>query len=386
MQEIDELWGRIVAGQRLENQLKPHEERALFTRVERAAHAPEPAERKAALRVATAIGGREATTALTRFAGDADLGVRKALFDHAFDLRDDGLAVFRDLAADPDVDLALASLRILRKAVDRAATRRLRLLLESPLAPVRAAAAELLGHVGGATVRPEIDKLLADADEGVRREATAALERIAGRAPKAIPERWYPEPSPEKNALMRGDGPPAPPRRKVLVPGRAPPLDRAGAEALLRRLGAATPDERPPFEDELRAIGAAALSAASLGWRPGGDPEFGRGVAFAADILALQSWSTTLRRLLGDPAAGVREAAAMTLGRLGKGTSVLTALAVLVSDPEARVRIAAIHSIDALCRTLARPDLVRQRLAPLEKDPDEAVRKARADVLAALAT
>lgn len=384
MQEIDELWGRIVAGQRLEHPLKPHEERALFTRVERAAHAPEAEERRAALRVAMVLGGREAVAALSRFVADPDLGVRKALFEHAFDLRDDGLLVFRELAADPDLDLALASLAILRKAVDRAATRRLRLLLDSPLAPVRAAAVELLGHVGGPTVRPEVERLLGDDDDAVRAEAAAALERIAGRQPKAQPERWYPEPAPTENALMAGSGEPAPARKKILVPGRAPPIDRAGAEALLRRLGAATAEERPRFEAELRAMGDAALGVASLGWRSGGDPELGRGIAYAAELLGLASWATTLRRLLGDSAAGVREAGALALGRLGKGTSVLTALAKLLTDPEARVRIAAITAIGRLCQTLGRPDLVRQRLAPLERDPDEGVRKARTDVLAAL--
>ena len=82
----------------------------------------------------------------------------------------------------------------------------------------------------------------------------------------------------------------------------------------------------------------------------------------------------------------MREAGALTLGRLGKGTSVLSALSVLLGDREARVRIAAITSVCALCKTLGRPDLARQRLAALEKDADADVRKARADALAALAT
>lgn len=373
MQEIDDLWSRVVAGD-VPAQFQPHEERALITRVERAVHAEVAADRIAAMRVALAIGGREAIGALVRFARDPDLTVRRALFEHAFALRDDGLTIFRELAGDPDLDLALAALGLLRRAVDRAATGRLRVLLTSPMAPVRAAAVELLGHVGGPTVKTEVEKRLGDDDDAVRREAEAALARIAGKLPRAVPERWYPEPT----ALAPTE--PAAPRKKILVPGRKPPPDRAAAEALLRRLGAASPADRPAFLDELIACGAPALGAAALAFR-GGDPELGRGIAFAAALQDLGAWATVLRRNLGDPAAGVREASAQALGQIGKGAALVPALAPLLTDPEARVRVAAIDAMAALCGRLGRPELLRQRLAAVEKDADEGVQAARARAL-----
>jgi HEAT repeat protein len=377
--EIDELWAKIARGDAI-GSLQPHQEVALLSRAERAAKAAEVADRRVGLRIADTVGGRDRLAVMACYLADPDVSVRRDLFERACAARADGIGLLRDLAADPDLSLALEVLALLRTAVDKGATRKLRGLLTSPHAAVRAAAVDLLGHVAGKTVTPDIEPLLSDADPAVSSAARTALDRIAGKLPKDEPKPWYPE----QTALAPVSDEPVKPRKKIEVPGRAPAPDKAAAEALLRRLGESEPDTRRGLDDALQQLGEPALTAAMHGWRPGSDPALGRGIAWCAEQQSFSHWTSTLRRQLTDPAAGVREAAVASLSRIGAGMSVVQAVAARLADPEARVRIAAIDAVCRLCQDLGRPEIARQRLDALKSDADAAVQAARAAALTAL--
>jgi HEAT repeat protein len=63
---------------------------------------------------------------------------------------------------------------------------------------------------------------------------------------------------------------------------------------------------------------------------------------------------------------------------------VLQTLTNTLADADPQVRAAAARGIGALCATLARPDLVKQRLDRIASDPDESVRRTRDEVLAGI--
>lgn len=377
MSDIDDLWAKVAAGGPAGG-LQAHQEAALLSRAEKAAKAEKLDDRLAGLRVADAVGGRDRLAVMAAYLHDPEVAVRRDLFRRALAAKADGIGLLRDLAGDADEALALEVIAVLRTAVDKGATRKLRENLTKGTPAVRAASVELLGHVAGKTVRPEIEALKADPDEKVQAAAEEALQRVAGKLPKDEPKPWYPE----EAAVAPAAEPKV--RKKIEVPGRAPAPDKAKGEELLRRLGEADPAARAGFSAALEELGEPALTAAMHGWRPGSDPVLGRGIALAAELQSYSHWTSTLRRQLADPAAGVREASVTALSRVGAGMSVVQAISGLVRDPEAKVRIAAAHAVGRLCRDLGRPDLARQRLEVLARDTDEAVRKAQADVLQGL--
>lgn len=443
MADLDQLYAQLASGE-AGPALQAHEVVLMLGRAERAARSTSVDERMGGLRVAATIGGRDAWTVVGLYTRDPAVVVRRFAFDLAVGAHQDGLPVIREAAADPDEKIAVEALRRLTIAVDRAATSRARALLASSSARIRAAAVVLLGHVAGPVVRREIGALTHDPDPEVRRQATLAIERVDGRFPRRAPATWWensaiaeletelaqapglPGPAPipsdpapqrllpdngpraQDDEPARTDSPPldplrAPPQAAAppIVPPRPPPPASAPppisaatgprapspveAAELLRKFARATDDERATLVDELRRCGDLVLAAAQRLRLPGTDPDLGRGAALAARYLDLSSWTSSLRRMLSDPDAGVRAESATTMGSLGRGMAVMTALAALLADRDAAVRASAVRAVGMLGKTLARPDLVRSRLTNVAHDASDDVRRARDEVLASLA-
>jgi hypothetical protein len=386
MADLDALYSQLAAGGSAPD-LNATDTGLLLARAQRALRSDSVDERRAALRVAERIGGRDGFEILGQFARDPDIEVRREVLRASRDARALGLPVLRELAADADEGIATAALDLLLAMVDKASTRRARLLLGSANPTIRARAARLLGNVGGPAIRPDLSRLVEDPDESVRSAAAEALDRLAGKLPKATPKPWW-EAAPSPAAPPPAQEAAAPPALPIPSRGPAEKLGKSGpvdAADLLRRLGrdAAT---APPTAllDDLRTAGERSLSNALRLYRPGSDPWLARGLALAARHLPLPAWTGNVGRLLKDPDPAVRAAAAESLGVVGKGMSVLQTLTNTLGDTDPQVRAAAARGMGALCATLARPDLVKQRLDRIASDPDESVRRTRDEVLAGI--
>jgi HEAT repeat protein len=443
MADLDQLYEQLASGEATPP-LQAHEVNMMLGRAERAARGDAVDDRMRGLRVAATIGGRDAWTVVGLYTRDPAVVVRRFAFELAVGAHQDGITVIREAAGDPDEKIAVEALRRLTIAVDKAATSRARALLASSSARVRAAAVVLLGHVAGPVVRREIGALTHDPDPEVRRHAALAIERIEGRFARRSPGVWWdagavaeletelaptpqltgpaptiptptkpaapppvappqltgptpdlpvaqtpavpndaPRTSPAPSAPPIAPPPPAPPRHDAVATA-AKPITSVEAAEMLRRFARSSADARGPLVEELQKTGELVLAAAQRLRLPGTDPDLGRGAAMAARYLNLQSWASSLRRMLSDPDAGVRAEAAETMGAIGRGMAVMTALAALLADRDPRVRTAAVFAVGTLGRTLSRPDLVRTRLTAVAHDSSEDVRNAREDVLKAL--
>jgi hypothetical protein len=390
MADLDALYSQLAAGGSARD-LNATDTGLLLARAQRALRSDSVDERRTALRVAETIGGRDGFEIVGQFGRDPDLEVRREVLRACRDARETGLPALRELAADADEGIATAALDLLLAVVDKASTRRARLLLESPNPTIRSRAARLLGNVGGPAIRPDLSKLLEDPDENVRSAAAEALDRLAGKLPKATSKPWWEVAPPAAGGAAAppasGD-PAAPPSLPIPSKKHAEKLGKSGpvdAADLLRRLGRDGATAPPSaLLDDLRTAGERSLSNALRLYRPGSDPWLARGLALAARHLPIPAWTGNVGRLLKDPDPAVRAAAAESLGAVGKGMSVLQTLTNTLADADPQVRAAAARGIGALCATLARPDLVKQRLDRIASDPDESVRRTRDEVLAGI--
>lgn len=427
--DIDPVYEAIAAGTARDPDLSWTRRRLQAMALARAKEGTE-SERKGALRVAAVLGPRDGIPIVAELVRDPDPQVRSWAVSQAVAARELGIGPLRTALEGPDPDQILVALDHLLRWVDQGCVPALRRLLSSPDAGVRQRAVALLGNVGGASVRGELERLRSDPSPEVAEAARVAVEVLAGARPRAVRDPWWdesaaprePDPSPEGGEPPATEGD-APSGSTALTLG--PPPDPAeppawGADA--RRWGAA-PTERPraaepastgpvwdghavplpsPLPDETRALVKllgmvgetdrgpvlAAFRQADAKRRreefsqlllayPGTDPALGRGLCLLAAEIGGPAHVTGLRPLLRDGSALVREAALRALGPLAPPAAIPW-MAPFLDDPT--VRDAAIDGLVGVGRR-ARPDLVRDALRRVRTD-DPAFR-ARLDAAAA---
>ena len=128
-----------------------------------------------AVDVCGAIGGHRGMYVVRDFLKDADVAVRRRCVEAAVADGETGLPVLRAALDDADEGVVLEALSWLRKAADRGSAGALRRLVRHPSATVRAAAAELVGHVAGPGMTAALRPLLTDDDEAVRTSAASMV-------------------------------------------------------------------------------------------------------------------------------------------------------------------------------------------------------------------
>lgn len=162
-------------------------------------------DRLGAIAVATALGTNHGLPILRDLAVDADLKVRSEVLYRALALGAVGLPVLRRMIADDDDELAVNVLEHLVRAADEASANATRRLLRDPRARVRAAAATLLGIVGGPGVQIDLRKLETDEDDDVKVAASLAIQQIRGEVEKPAANPWWePEAPAETPEPRRG--------------------------------------------------------------------------------------------------------------------------------------------------------------------------------------
>jgi len=132
-------------------------------------------DKRGAVRVAASLGTHHGLAILIELARDPDDGVRQAVRDEALAVGAVGLKVLRLMLGDPNEALSLSVIGYLIRALDQSSAVGARRLLGDPRAPVRAAAARLLGAVGGPGVQAVLRGLEAYEDDGVRKAAALAI-------------------------------------------------------------------------------------------------------------------------------------------------------------------------------------------------------------------
>ncbi len=412
--DIDPIYDGIVDGTRDPGDLSWTRRKLQLMALEKAKAGPADA-RLGALRVAAVLGPKDGLPIAQQLVRDADPRVRTWAFNQAVAARDLGLAAIRDAADGADAELALAAFDLLNRWVDQASVATARRCLQAKDARVRAAAAQLLGNIGGNAIRLDLGRLAdGDGDDAVRTAASEAMRRLSGDLPKAVRTPWWdetpptmPMPPPVGGAAPATAAPvadPTPvtdtvpaPASTDLVPVPAPdPAPEAPAaptepawtgrdgrfavlpaplptetRALARLLGMVAPADRPAVLDALRPLDGKALSDLLLGHTPGGDPALGRGLCLAVAGLGKTGALSKVRQLQGDAHPGVRAAAAEAVGAIGAAAAI-PALSSQLDDPDPGARAAVITALADLAVRVRRPDLARDALGRLRGDlPDE---------------
>jgi HEAT repeat protein len=335
MQSLDELFDAIAAGE-VPAPGPSLDRKRLIARTRSLANKGEVPERLKGVQVAGALQGQQGMEVLSAYTTDADLSVRRGVFDVAVNEGAYGIGVLRAMVADADEDLALDVLGRLERVVDRPSAVAVRRVLQSESPKVRAAAASLLGHIGGGSMLPFVRRLNDDSDEAVREASAEAEDRLMGKLPKGTPDPWWEDAA----AMAAADEVP-----DEVVETLPDPLPVEGA-ALLRLLGQAAPNIRAPIIEALRVSEDALWSIATTNQHPGGEPATARGICRAAIALNRQQWIVPIRRRLPDPNSSVRLEVAEALGALGKGkASLVMGLVDLLIDPVAEVRVAGARAL-----------------------------------------
>ncbi len=335
MEDLDKLFAAVASGER-----EPPEDgidRTRLLRRVRSHAASNDAELcLASIGVAVKAGGEDGIGMLASFAQVDIVEVREAALVAALEQGERGLAVIRTLAGDSDEGLAVESLRRLRRLVDSAVTQTVRRQLAHEAPAVRAAAAELLGHVAGGSLVPTLRRLADDPDPKVKKAAADAVERALGNLPRDKPDPWWDVEAVEV-VILEVEGP-------IPLPETLP----GETAALYRLLGA--------VEESGRETVVEALSKCNDLWHaavshqdPGGDPTIAVGICLAAVALHREEWVVPIRRRLADPNARVRTEVAHALAALGKGkASLVMGLVDLLTDKDAEVRYAGARALGAI--------------------------------------
>ena len=155
-------------------------------------------DKRGAIQVAASLGPTHGLAILLDLAQDADDAVRHAVRDRALEMGEVGLQVLRKMLADPNEAACVTVLGYLLRAVDRSSAVGARRQLRDPRASVRAAAARLLGAVGGPGLLADLRHLEADEDDAVREAVTLAMEQIRGTLPRPPADLWWDATPPKK--------------------------------------------------------------------------------------------------------------------------------------------------------------------------------------------
>jgi HEAT repeat protein len=393
--DVDQLYAALVAGEATE--IPPELVGQLSDKARRTTISPDAEARLAATRVALALPPAHGVSVAMALVRDPDVRIRRRSVNIALKAQAEGLPVLRRLTADPDEGLAMAVLDLLIAAVDAASAGMARELLRDPRGSIRARGAALAGAAGGPGLLVDLRKVAGDPDPGVRNAVDEAIAMLTGKTDRPPAGRWW-ERDPLTDESSQAAPPPpfvpptapaapaAPAPEPAAAPAPAPPTDPAAlptdATGLVARLGQVAPGEREPIVEALRALPAADLQNLVQRWRPGGDPNVGRGLALAAAALDKQAWAQRLQPMLADTQAPVRAAAVEAIGKMG-GLSTIPWVTAVLKDPDPAVVIAAATAVGALCARFQRGAMARQWLASLTADARPGVADAAKAALAA---
>ena len=151
-------------------------------------------------------------------------------------------------------------------------------------------------------------------------------------------------------------------------------------EALLALLGAVQVGDRPPLLVALAALPRPDLLRGLRAWRPGLDPALGCGTGLCAAALGGSDLAPIARGLARAAEPELRCCAAEALGAVAQG-SLLSALARMLEDPDAPVRAAAARALGQACSRSGDQALGASWLQRVAQDPDERVVRARLQAL-----
>jgi HEAT repeat protein len=412
LMDIQDQYDRIVRGDTSDDDVKWSRRKLQLHAFDRAAEGGRE-DRLGALRVAAFLGPTHGLPVTATLVTDADRDVRVAAFNQAVAARDDGRALLRNVLAGDDVELALAAADLLAAAHDRPSLNIATRLVRSPHAALRAAAARIIGLVGGrsslAGLRPE-----EEADPSARAAMEQAIEQVGGEAERPPAQLWWsdadevalpsppvdeapapshtaaPPPAPAPPAASEAPAEPAAPQlpsapvsTEVQAPPAptetAPPESPSGggsslpdplpteARALCKLLGLVAPADRAPVIAALGEVDPTELGAVWVSWSPQGEEALGRGVALAAAALKRQAFLSKATRMATDPRPGVRSAALEALGVLG-GASAMIQVHRALADDAPEVRVAAAHTLGAMALRLGRNSLAQGWLEPHRDD------------------
>ncbi|MFK7926911.1 MAG: HEAT repeat domain-containing protein [Myxococcota bacterium] len=432
MSAVLQTWSGLVDGTE-EPPSNPHIRKQLLVYARNQASVESEADRLNALKVLRRLGGLDSLSTAVAFVEDPSLDVRQRLLKMATEAASDGVPVLRRMASDPDPMIAVEVIDRLIELKDRAATKRMRTLLQARHPRVRARAAVFLGLMAGPSMAPFLQRHVDD-DDDVDSIVQWAIARIDGATedpPPAPGEPWtgaatrtkaakpeapkppaLPGPPPESSAVpssapQAAPAPghaqtPSPPTRrttkmvpapkadsdvgsgsptdapKAVVPTGSPASTVDEVVAVFRALAAG--GDRASLVQTIAASDERAVSEAFRSRRPGGDPAASIGAAKAAEDLGLGRWLSPIRRLAGDPDPGVRAAAASAMGALCTPV-VYRNLEALVRDNVPEVQSAALAAI-AVAATKLRYESQASRLIQALPDTEvEALTDARKTAL-----
>jgi len=258
MSALDETWSGLTAGT-ADPPSNPHLRKMVLVHARNRSSHPDEAARLEALAVLRRIGGPDAMTVAVSFSNDMSLTVRRRLLQLGLEAGSDGRPILRKLAGDPDPHLAVDAIRRLTEAGDKAATTRMRGLLDARHAVVRGRAAVFLGTFGGPSLIPFLRRHLEEPDDAARSAIAWAIARLDGETddpPPATGETWA------GLALTDSAGPPAAPRTRPDADQDAEAEevdDTAPVEESLPRVGAR--DDASTVEASLPDVGQAQATA-----------------------------------------------------------------------------------------------------------------------------
>lgn len=408
MSAVLQAWADLVAGTGAPP-TNPHVRKQLIVHARNKASHSEEASRLEALKVLRRLGGADALSTAIAFVEDPSLELRQRLVRMAVEAPDDGRAVLRRMVSDPDPILAAEVIDRLIALEDRAATKRIRTLLQARHARVRARAAVFLGSLAGPSLVPFLTRHT-DEDPTVRSVIAWAVARIEGRTDDPAPEpgqSWAPgldEPPPEVKQPLASLPPPEPPPEpdtpspipapppaprpaatSAVRPGTVPPKPSTDVDAVLA-LFHALGSGSDPGEEAVQTLHSAddrALSEAFRGRKPGGEASYAIGAARAAALLANPRWLNPIRRLSADPDANVRAAVATALGALCTPVAYNT-LEALANEADPLVQAAAVAALAAAAPGLGYAKQARRLVESLPETKDETLLSARSAALETL--
>ncbi|MEZ4317506.1 MAG: HEAT repeat domain-containing protein [Myxococcota bacterium] len=399
---------------------------------------PDPEKRLGALRVAANLDPTDTVRIADPLIRDPDGRVRRYAFSLACAAKEHGIECLRTAVNGNDTELAVDALGLLVMQLDRPSSMHARAWLRHDDPRIRAGAAILLGNVAGPAMAVHLGRL-ADTDpiasvrtiaaEAVGR-ATGDIPKIEGRpfweegpidlqidltpaAPKTtglpprlpgqglatlFPEDGFGDASDGEDdaeaAAEAGSSPSPSADDATLIPiteevedvreptardWREPaPLPAAlptEALALVKLVGMVRAEDRPAVVRAFQAADGAAQAQVLGSWKPSGDADVGRGIALVVKALDSKTHASMLRVMLRESAPGVRAAAAEAIGATGT-LSMIPQLSDLLADGDADVRVAAVRSLSELLTRMERFAMLKERIAPMKQDPDDAVKAA----------
>lgn len=355
-------------------------------------------ERRNALAVSKSMIPRGGLEWLAGFSSDPDVSIRREALSIGEENGESGMPIVRAFLCDDDADLSLHVLAILTRKTERTATTRVRSLLSSRNARVRAAAAHLLGYIAGPVVKLQLRDLAKDdASEFVRQSASEALDRIEGLLSRNNPMPWvpsseaHPDPTPQTPLSSTADLPTTAPRAEPTsaneplapeTPAELPPAKASPQPTdLLTALGAN--DSDADTRAALAELPEADVRSAIREYRAGASALLGVGGARAATHLGLKAMVGDLRRRLQDAHPDVRSASVLAVAHLG-GPAVLPQLSKLLHDSEPEVVTSAIEAVTHATKRLDMVHMAGQWLTPLTQSKNATIQEAAKAALADL--